>query len=204
MKFLLGGSAGLALAIALAIVTHRSSERPASSFRWLPGLVVSAATDERSDDAATQLGAINESPDLCSTFDAQELVADVAPMPGRETVLASVATGVVVLDAVGRRLAMAPLAECGGSADGIVALAVGNAGIGPPMIAVVFSSGGHRESETDLVLYRVEDGALRVLFTGTLETRDGDDLETGSAFLLPGMVVYRPPTGPLIFARLDR
>ena len=192
------------LALAIAFVTHRSAEPPAPAFRWLPGFAVSAVTEERSADAAAQLGAINETPELCSTFDAQELTADVAPMAGHETVLASVATGVVVLDAVGRRLASAPLADCGGSADGIIALAAGDAGIGQPVIAVVFSSGGHRESETDLVLYRVDDRTLRVLFTGLLETRDGDDLETGSAFVLFGMVVYRPPGGPLMVVWLDR
>jgi hypothetical protein len=192
-------AAGAAL-IALAAAGRRVD----SEFPWLPGFIPTSLSTERSSDAAARLAIVDQRSDHCSTWDAHELRADVAPAEGTETVLASVATGVVVLDARGRRLASTPLGECGGSADDIVALAAGDAWVGTPVIAVVSSTGGHRESQTSLTLLRVDGDYLTTVFTGTLETRDGEELETGAAVLAPGVILYRPPTGPLTVVRLQR
>jgi hypothetical protein len=168
----------------------------APAFRWLPGLAATAIATERSAEAADQLAAW--APDEpCPTWDARAIVADVAPAGGAETVLASVASGVVVLDADQRLLSTAPLADCGGSADGVIALAAGDAWIGAPVIAVVFSSGGRREADTSLALFRAGRERLEPIFTGVLEMREDDVVSAGSAVLLPGAIVYRPPTGAL-------
>jgi hypothetical protein len=192
-------AAGAAL-IALAAAGRRVDYE----FPWLPGFIPSQLATERSSDAAERLAIVDQRTDHCATWDAHELQADVSPAAGEETVLASLATGVVVVDARGRRIASAPLGECGGSADEIVALAVGDAWIGVPVIAVVSATGGHRESQTALTLFRVDGPRLVTVFSGLLETRDGDDLETGAAVLAPGAILYRPPGGPLTVQHLER
>ena len=193
MSTLARGVALIAVAIALAIVGLR--QRAAPDFHWLPGLAARAVSTERSPDAVDRLAPIAEDSERCPVVDAQEVTADLAPAPGEERVLASVATGVVVLDADDRRIASAPLGPCGGSADAIVAIAVGDAWLGTPVIAVVSSTGGHRESETTLSLFRLDGRALVTLFSEPLEVRDGLDLWTGTATLVPGAIVYRAPTG---------
>jgi hypothetical protein len=192
-------AAGAAL-IALAAAGRRVDY----DFPWLPGFVPAQLSTERSSDAAQRLAIVDQRADHCATWDAHELQADVSPAAGEETVLASIATGVVVVDAHGRRIASSPLGECGGSGDDIVALAVGDAWIGAPVIAVVSSTGGHRESEMTLTMLRVDGDRLVTVFSGVLEQRDGDDVETGAAVLAPGVVLYRPPGGPLIVKKLER
>ncbi len=187
------GVALIAVAIALAILGMR--RRVAPSFRWLPGLAARTVSTERSADAVDRLAPMAEDRVRCPVVDAQEVTADLAPAPGDERVLASISTGVVILDADGRRIASAPLGPCGGSADAIVALAVGDAWIGAPVIAVVSSTGGHRESETTLGIYLLDGRALVPLFSEPLELRDSQDLWTGAATLVPGAIVYRAPTG---------
>jgi hypothetical protein len=176
------------LAAVLAIAPHLHSPA-APRFHWLPGFAATAVSDDRSDDAMARLAAVADADDHCSTFDAQMVRAD------DEVVLASMSTGVIVVDDRGHRRASAPLAECGGSADGVIALATGDAWLGAPVIAVVYSSGGRREAETTLALFRDDGGALAPLFAGALELRDGDALWSGTATLLPGALWYRPPQG---------
>jgi hypothetical protein len=190
------------VAVGVAIASLRSPS--AQSFRWLPGLAVTDVSTDLSIDAIDRLEAIAEDAEQCPVVDAQEVGAEVAPSPGNELVLASMSTGVVVFDADGRRIASASLGECGGSADAIEAIAVGDAWIGTPVIAVVSSNGGHRESETRLSLFYVEDHALVTLFSEPIEVRDGVDLWTGSATLLPGAIVYRAPTGEVVLHALHR
>ena len=191
-------------ASAALIAVAAAGRRVDSEFPWLPGFVPTAVSTQRSSDAAQQLAVTDQRADGCTTWDAQELRADVAPADGDETVLASIATGVVVVDAHGRRIARAPLGECGGSADQVVAIGAGDAWLGVPVIAIVSTIGGHRESQTTLTLLRVDGARLVTVWSGLLETRDGDDLETGTAVLAPGMILYRAPGGPLAFVPLER
>ncbi len=190
----------VATGVTIVALLARSSAEP--RIEWLPGFVGSAASDERSQEAADELAATADVADTCSTFDAQQIVADVTPQPGRERILASVATGVVILDARGRLVASAPLAECGGSSDEIVALAAGQAWVRAPVIAVVFSTGGHREADTELALFRVDRDRLTAIFDGVIEHREGLERWRGAAIVIPGAVVYQPPQGALVIAPL--
>src|SRR5262249_33753000 len=90
------------------VATAMAGTQSRPSFRWLPGFLATAISTERSPEAADQLAAWSpEQP--CPTWDARAIVADVAPAGGRETVVASVASGVVGLHADQRPLPSAPL-----------------------------------------------------------------------------------------------
>jgi hypothetical protein len=169
-------------------------------WRWLPGFTAVASAEHPTRAASERLDALRPVGDEChgAGVVALQLTADVGGAEGDETVLASVAQGVVVL-APGPRdriVAEAPIAECGGSEDATVALAVGDAWIGKPVIAVVATVGGHRASETDLALYALGAGrTLDRLYTGVLATRDGDETRRGQVIALPGALVERGPDG---------
>lgn len=129
--------------------------------------------------------------------DANRVEADLADAPGNEIVDASYSEGIVVRDAEGHVLAHAPgFDPSGGSADDIEALAVGDAQIGTPVLAVAATMGGHNESITWLTLYRVANsGELQPMFTGEVEHHEGRTTQTGTVTVLPGGLIYRTPQG---------
>ncbi|HEX8110721.1 MAG TPA: hypothetical protein VF516_23480, partial [Kofleriaceae bacterium] len=92
-------------------------------------------------------------------------------------------------------IASAPAPGCQGSADDLEAIAVGDAQLGGPVLALAATGGGHRESSTWLGLYRVMNGAVAPIFTGMVEERTGDRTRTGEVTLLPGALLYRAPSG---------
>lgn len=128
---------------------------------------------------------------------ANRVEADLADAPGLEVVEASYGAGIVVRDAEGHVLAHAPGFEpSGGSADDIDALAVGDAQIGTPVLALAATKGGHNESMTWLTLYRVANsGELQPIFTGVVEHHAGRTTKTGTITVLPGGLIYEPPQG---------
>ena len=162
---------------------------PVPAMPWLHGFAATASTTAATRDAAEQLGG---EPD---PYGALVLEADVAPDAGDETILASRAQGLVVLNANGDVLGRAPGFDPVGSADDTLALAVGDAGIGQAVIALAIELGGHRLGETHLVLYRVGDNAMHALFDAVGATRDGDAVRTGDVIMFPAGLVYHPPDG---------
>ena len=144
--------------------------------------------DEPEDEACEELAAT-----------ALTLDAEVAPSAGLETVIASYAGGITVVGREGNGLAAAPGYACGGSADAVDVLAAGSA-FGTPMIALVATTGGHREQLTWLGLYRVAgDGRLDAVFTGAVEEQVGDQVRRGSVTFLPGALLVRDPSGAVAF-----
>lgn len=123
------------------------------------------------------------------------IVADVAEPRGTEEILASYTQGVLVVDAAGRLIASATAPACRGSADAIEAIAAGDAQIGRPVIAMVMTTGGHRESSTWLVLYQVVGGVVAPVFSAMVEERRDDHSRSGDVTLLPGALMYRAPSG---------
>jgi hypothetical protein len=164
---------------------------------WLHGLdgVVSAtSTGPRS---------VDELPMDCGV-DAMrtvELVADVAPAAGRETIIASYTSGITVLDRAERVVMATPGYRCEGSADELGAVAVGRA-YGDRLLAVAVTSGGHNEAATWVTLFRTGT-QLEPVFTGVVEHRVSDRTTRGWIYLLPGGLLYQRPGGPLRFWRLD-
>ena len=123
------------------------------------------------------------------------LTAEVAATPGTELVLVSFTQGVLVFDANAALIAMAMPFVCAGSADEIQGIAAGDAHIDDPVIAVAVTTGGHRESETWLLLYRVTGGVVAPIFEGIVEEQAGDQVRLGEVTLLAGALVYRDPSG---------
>lgn len=125
--------------------------------------------------------------------------ADLADGPGNEIVEASYTEGIVVRDTEGNVLAHAPgFDTSGGSTDDIDALAIGDAQIGTPVLALAATKGGHNESITWLTLYRVANsGELQPTFTGEVERHEGRTTKTGIVTVIPGGLIYQPPTGEL-------
>ena len=155
---------------------------------WLHGFVPSAVNDVATTAALEKLA-----PDSGDAYGAIELTADVAGRDEVETVVASYSR-VAVLDPRGRVLASTQSFERSGSRDEVLAVAVGDAFVRTPVFAVATSTGGHRESSTWLVLYRVgSQGHLDQLFAGVVETAEDQQASIGSVTVYPGGLAYRAP-----------
>jgi hypothetical protein len=173
---------------------------------WPHGMT-ELVTSEQPSPSATQrlheyLPAVDED---CSAgaYHAIELVADVARPSGAETILASYANGMVVLDREGRVLASRNGYRCEGSSDELEGLAVGRA-YRDPTIVVIARTGGRRESTTFAALFRLGRGKrLDPVFTGTIELQAGDDVSRGAIYMLPNALVYRLPDGRHAFYVFD-
>lgn len=172
--------------LVLALAACGNTATPAASVPWLRGFAATATSDD-------EIPAVSERLGDDSGYGGLQVTADVAPGDGVETVLASYGQGVAVVDRTGKLLARAPGFETVGSADDLVALSVGDAGIGTPVIALAVSRGGHRESVTSIVLYAVGGGRLEQLFEGPVEETDGIDTFTGVISFVPGGLLYRAP-----------
>lgn len=159
---------------------------------WLHDFAASATSNDETLAASDRLARFVESREDVDNG-ALQVTADVAATDGLETVLASYHQGVAVVDRTGTLVARVPGFEPGGSADDLVALSVGDAGIGTPVIALAVNRGGHRESVTSMILYRVDRGQLEPLFDMPIEVHDGADTFTGTITFVPGGLIYRAP-----------
>jgi len=158
---------------------------PTAESRVASPVVVEQMTQWRSPDASCS----------ATAYGGLAIMADVAAGRGAEEVLASFTQGVLVLDASGKLLASATAPKCQGSADEIEAIAAGDAHIDGPVIALAVTTGGHRESSTWLVLYRVIGGVVEPVFSGAVEEHIGEQMRVGAVTLLPGALLYRAPSG---------
>lgn len=185
------------------IASPPANESPAPWPRGMSGLVT---TDEASASATESLHEwLPIEDDSCNTaaYHAVELVADVAPSAGAETILASYANGIVVLDREGQLLASTTGYRCDGSIDEVESLAVGRV-FGEPTIVVIARTGGRREYATFAGLFRVGDGKrLDPVFTATIEEHAGEDVRRGVIYMLPNGLVYRLPDGRYAFYVFD-
>jgi hypothetical protein len=168
---------------------------------WLYGLQPAAVTDTPTEAAARD--AIAHGTGAEAGYGAVEVTANVDGAAEPEVVIASYGLGVVVVDRAHRVIARAPAFSPSGSADAVIALAVGDAFIGAPVIAVAVQSGGHRENTVTLVMYRIgEHGALDIVFAAPVVEQDGDEARTGSVVMLPSRLAYRAPGtgGPSVWS----
>jgi hypothetical protein len=180
-----------ALLIALVGVAACQTEA-VPSMPWLYGLGAPVVSDRASDAVARRLeewsdrdvGDPNCGP---GAYPAIELHANVAPQAGEETILVSLARGVVVFDREGQLVAETPGYACEGSADELEAVAAGDA-YGAATIVIAATSAW-------ISMLRVGDRQLDAVFTGTVETRDGATAKRGAIVLLPNALIYRHPEG---------
>ena len=182
-----------ALACAVVVAGCGTYATPPSELPWLYGFRSVAVADAPTETAArhaAQLGAADD-----ATYGALELRADLTGDGEPELVVASYALGIVVLDGRDRTIAKRGRYEPAGSADTIVALGIGDAGLATPVLAVAVQTGGHRESTVVLSLYRIgERGALLPVFVQPIEEHDGDAVQTGMIVFSPARLTYRAPS----------
>ena len=167
---------------------------------WLEGFAPIAASDTPSATATERMSPWSVDDDV-TPEGGIELAADVAREDGIETIAASYAGGIVVLDRDGHLLARAAGFPSSGSADELLSIATGSA-FGDPMIAIATTSGGHRASETRLTLYRFARPKLERLFDAVVAERDGSLERHGRVALVPGGLIYRAPSGATTLWRL--
>jgi hypothetical protein len=168
---------------------------------WLQGFFLAAdVSEDTRRDVVEQMSEWRAPDSECiagSYGGGLRLHADLAATsPGDETVLASYTQGLVVLDAEHHLLAQAPPLACAGSADELLAIAVGDAQLPTPVVVLAASSGGHAETVTWLTIYRVANsGELQPVFSGEVESHAGHTTRTGLVTIVPGGLVYRDPHG---------
>lgn len=167
-------------------------EVSSSPMPWLHGFTVTESSDVLNPAISQRMGEL-DGDRADDGYGGIQLGVDLAPNEAAKTVLASYRDGVFVLDQSGHVLARSPGFDPTGSSDDLIALAVGDGLLGVPMLALAVNIGGHRESTTSIVLYRVGTGHLNRLFIGPVEQHDGDQTLTGSITLLPKALVYQAP-----------
>jgi hypothetical protein len=185
------------------IATPAPNESSTPWPRSMSGLVASDEPSLAASRRLHQYSPRDEEDCGAGAYQAVELVADVALTPGAETILASYANGVVVLDREGHLVASAPGYRCDGSVDEVEALAAGSA-FGDTTIIVVAKTGGHRELSTFVGLFRIGfDKRLDPVFTATVEEHAGSTVRRGAIYMLPDALIYRLPDGRYAFYVFD-
>ncbi len=159
---------------------------------WLLGFAPDAAADHPSRAVAAEVAEWKAPDDRCVASAYGGLAVD----RGDTRVVASYSQGVFVLGKDRHLLARAAGFTCAGSADELVGLETGEAWVGTPLIALAATTGGHAESVTQLLLYRVADnGVLEPVFTGAVERHADHQTRTGTVTIVPGGLIYRAPEG---------
>lgn len=172
----------------------------------LRGAVVIAASDRGTPAVVDRMSAWAHRDTECpgDAYGGIQVLADVAPDAGDETVLASFSQGVLVIGHDGHRIAATGGFDCTGSHDELVAVAAVQRPFGGPAIAVAATAGGRRESSTWLELLEVgSSGRLNRLFVGEVARHADDRSQTGEVTLVPGGLIYRHPTEGTSLWRFD-
>jgi hypothetical protein len=169
---------------------------------WLQGFFLpQGVTEQGSRDVLAEVAEWRAPEEDCvaSAYGGLTLRADVTPASdGDEQIIASYTQGIFVLDGTRHLIAQAPAFTCEGSADELVALAAGDAGIRTPVVALAATQGGRNENVTWLMLYRVAaSGELQPVFAGEVERHEAGTTRTGIVTLVPGGLVYRDTRGSL-------
>jgi hypothetical protein len=205
-------SAAAAAALAIVFLPSDGAGEPArpsaeDALPWLHDFPADAVAGAPSRSAEVWLRE-RPSPDAgCTTTSSASfaLVAELAPAPGLETVLASYTAGVVVLDARGRELASAPPLPCLGSVDAIEGIATGELIAGEPAIALAATAGGRAERTTWLYFFARRGEVLAPIFAAPVEEWRGPFVSTGEVTVLPGGALrYRAPDGAISRWTYDR
>jgi hypothetical protein len=180
--------------ICVLVAATVACTQPTPSIPSLRGFTPVAATDQLTPNVLDKVASWRACDPLCVDYGGMELTADVAPNPGNESILASYSTGLVVLDESGRLIARGQSFDAAGSADELLAVAVGDVMLDEPVIVISARVGGRRENEVRLELYRVETkGKLVRLFAAVVEEQDDQVSNVGTVTFIRGGLMYRRP-----------
>ncbi|HEY4243211.1 MAG TPA: hypothetical protein VGM88_25540 [Kofleriaceae bacterium] len=178
------------LLLAVALAACNVSAPPSPSLPWIRGLAPTGTSDTETQAASERLAVA-----VGASDEEDDAALDVTTPDG--AVLASYERGVALLDAHGAVVARAPGFVREGSADDLVALAVGDAQLDRPVIVLAVTSGGHRTSTTSVLVYQQRGRRLAKLFDEVLEERDGEEIVAGTLAFVPQGLLYRRPNGRL-------
>jgi hypothetical protein len=182
-----------AVVLAVLAVLQLSGRRTAdtATIPWLHGFSSAAVTE---GDAGEPADFTDE--ELTCPANAQpplRLTADISPVAGRESILATFNGGIRITSSEGVELASSSGIPCTGTADALEVLAVGSI-FHEKTLVLAFTTGGRREQQVWLGVYRIGlAGTIDALFAGVVETREDDIVRSGSVQFLPGALIYRPP-----------
>lgn len=158
---------------------------------WIAGFEVAAATDNTqpgSDPRAARLAGGD------GDYGKLGLRADLEGTGAQNIIVASALGDLVIADAAGHVLARSPAPRSEGSADDLIALAVGDGELeGAPLVLVATQRGGHRINTVSIAVYRMRARSLQRLFEAPVEVHDGDVTTTGSLTFGPATLAYRAP-----------
>ena len=158
---------------------------------WVHGLASTSSNDVEVPEIAERMAG------LVGTRDDGGYGGIAVPF-GEGSVLASFHQGVVVLDGKDAVIGRAPGFDAMGSADDLVAVAVGDAGLDKPVIVLVVTRGGHRENTTSLVVLQTgRQSQLQRIFDAPVEEHAGDETFTGSLVFVSQGLVYQRPRGDI-------
>ncbi len=181
-----------AVLAALAVLQLSGRTADTVAIPWLHGFSTTAVTEGREPGEPTDF----TDEGLTCPADAQpplRLTADVSPVAGRESILATFSGGIRITSSEGVELASTAGTPCMGSADALEVLAVGSI-FHEKTLVLAFTTGGQREQQVWLGIYRVGFGGdIDALFAGVVETRVDGIVRSGSVQFLPGALIYRPP-----------
>jgi hypothetical protein len=170
---------------------------------WLYNFEIDDADDAELDSVSSRIEQLAGIPSH-DGYGGLEITAEISRGRGPETVLASFQQGLLVVDRAGQVVARARGFKSEGSADDLVALAVGDGQLDEPMIALAVTTGGHRDSVTSIVLYQLgENGRLVQVFAKPIVDRDGDQTFEGAIVFAPRALRYRSPRGASSLWRFD-
>jgi hypothetical protein len=159
---------------------------------WLQGFQVQAVADHPSRKVGETLSEYRALDPDCVASAYGGLSLDT---PSGK-VLASFSQGMFLFDKNHQLQGQVPGFQCAGSADELVSMAVGDAFLDSPVIALAATSGGRAESITWLGLYKVsKTGTLDPVFIGTVERHDDHQTHTGTVTIVPGGLIYHAPEG---------
>ncbi len=182
----------------LAVLSSSVRAETLPSNRSLPWLVnFSDVSLTTADDRASSLplDILADVDPSCAGVAYGALALHVDGFPGVSTVVASYAHGVIVTNAEGKTVATAPGYPCFGTADELEVVAVGRSW-GTPMIALVLTTGGRRETMTWVGFYRPgRHGQLEATFSGAVEKYEDGVVRRGRITLLPGALIHQDPSG---------
>jgi hypothetical protein len=170
---------------------------PSPALPWIHGLASTASNDVEAPEIAERMAG------LVGTRD-NGGYGGIGVTFGDGSVLASFHQGVIVLDGKDLVIGRAPGFDPMGSADDLLAVAVGDAGLDKPVIVVAVTRGGHRENTTSIVVFQTgRQSQLQRIFDAPVEEHDGDQTFTGSLVFVSQGLVYQRPRGSVERWRFD-
>jgi hypothetical protein len=178
------------------------------SLPGLRGLAVAASVTHLDPAVPARAGRVHALDPRCTANASGGLAitGQVAGPAATTDVVLATFDRVIVVDAGGATIADASTGfPCVGSSDRLDTLAIGDARLDRPVIAIAATSGTETETTTRVALFQLDaERALIELFSGDVIAREGVDRWYGEVTISGATLVYRPPGDPASTWTFDR